>query len=855
MNKKQKMRWKPLILLLCGMLYLNMVPVFGVYAASLADGESVEFVNSPGQSTYTVAYGTALADIGLPDELTVGIRMPAFEEGGEESTRTDTAAVEWTGSYDPETVGTYTLVANFTEGLLYTPMPTVEVTVSAVEASVEETAPTAIQATLDSLSIPDANQFRAQYYEFHEVNVTWSCPGPIKEGDYLTLEIDPELNLHPNTLEQLENLTYNTEIIATPSAIYQGSDYGDHTSIDSITYTFTSAAEKYRDFSGSLTFNVSVKTALDGFVDWNNDGNSDVYRSGNTWLYHEGTVQPVSFKIGDSVKTTNITHLAYPTVPESIFHINSWYNTTVLDHSIEWNPSITGDFIHAFVEVFQADQYQDKNIDSYPLARDIKVNIQLDIEDGTFVTDGGVKIAERVWDEVSQQYVETGIKYYTFEELGYVEGEDHFDVDIGVLYPNPKPKNVSYSIQYYINHISAIPYKDIAGDPNNMVNLTFIADLNGVYEPDIDEIIHFQDGAFWFPTRSTNLADMNVNPLYEFITLKIIKNWSPNLDTLKSDICFELRADGETPQVYDWTLGVYRDLTQEDLILQKESTSMELMYLAYRNPNTGTPYRYTLNEQPVDGFSSVIEEDGYTFTVTNTYSPPKSYIYRIIGNYYTYRNGTLVNSQEGVNLSGTTEGYLIGSANKIVSAVPGNYENLNGVAFQFDDENTKNVVSVTLGEGDHLYTVVLNYVRNLSAGNDGEDDEDSTFYYCIDYVYTGYDAGGNQTYSNSVIGSVQTTDESIHSFTAANTVSYDGHTFFLVGDSNRSASLAGTSKNTPYVFTVYYKCTSLIDAGTFNGTAPATGDNMGPWAIIAAMSSMGLAWLFHINKKHAGEKP
>lgn len=177
MRRERKTGRKFLAMLLCGMLCLNTVT--GVNAASLADGETVVSVSPPEKSAYSVAYDTALADVGLPEVLTVEISTPATEEGGEASTRTDTAAVEWTGSYDPKTPGTYTLTASFTENLSYSPMPTVEVTVSAAEEPGN---------IANSMALSEAQP--------GTFTLTWSSP----ESSYLTYDADDSsvVNLTPS---------------------------------------------------------------------------------------------------------------------------------------------------------------------------------------------------------------------------------------------------------------------------------------------------------------------------------------------------------------------------------------------------------------------------------------------------------------------------------------------------------------------------------------------------------------------------------------------------------------------------------------------------------------------------------
>lgn len=88
--------------------------------------------------------------------------------------------------------------------------------------------------TVSNMVLKDADKMRAQYYEFHELSFNWSFPGPIVAGDYFVVQLDPELNLHPNTNEQLQDLLYGTEVLAHPTV---------NVGAGTVTYTFTSVAE------------------------------------------------------------------------------------------------------------------------------------------------------------------------------------------------------------------------------------------------------------------------------------------------------------------------------------------------------------------------------------------------------------------------------------------------------------------------------------------------------------------------------------------------------------------------------------------------------------------------------------
>lgn len=167
------------------------------------------------------------------------------------------------------------------------------------------------------------------------------------------------------------------------------------------------------------------------------------------------------------------------------------------------------------------------------------------------------------------------------------------------------------------------------------------------------------------------------------------------------------------------------------------------------------------------------------------------------------------------------------------------------------------------------------------------------YYYRVDYVYTGYDKDGKEIYSDKTEGSVTKTGSS--SYTLKNEVdrNHDGHSFGLVSDAKMTGSLSGhTSKNNPYVFTVYYEFTEFddgktpggdkppVDGGDSTGSVdkpnggnnpgsgnnadsgkerpndkvpgadvPKTGDSMTLWVLAAAASGAGLIWLAISGKK------
>ncbi|MCH4221337.1 MAG: InlB B-repeat-containing protein, partial [Eggerthellaceae bacterium] len=121
-------RFSSLVLVLTMSLFLLFG--IGVTAFAAGDNESVTAVTSPDPSTFTVVQGTERGDIGLPSTLSATITTSASQEGAENSTHTQDLNVMWTGDYDADTPGTYTLTAAFTDtSLTYDPMPQVVVNV------------------------------------------------------------------------------------------------------------------------------------------------------------------------------------------------------------------------------------------------------------------------------------------------------------------------------------------------------------------------------------------------------------------------------------------------------------------------------------------------------------------------------------------------------------------------------------------------------------------------------------------------------------------------------------------------------------------------------------------------------
>lgn len=468
--------------------------------------------------------------------------------------------------------------------------------------------------TTSNMFIDRPDQVLAMDYEFHELSFNWSVPGSVNPGDYFVITLDPEMILHPNTAEQLPDFYRDGKLIATTSV---------DAAAGTITYTFTDDAAALQDFTGFIQINVSVNSPDTTFKDVNGDGVNDVNFHGN---YKGGTVQPLDVTVGSQTTTLPVTHLEFPTVPESIYNINSWFNTTVVEHSVIWNPSITGNFIQAFLEVTNNAQFQVKPLSANPPARDIVVTMVIDQTVSPLVVSAGIRITEQdgVYDPVTRKIIYTTgpqnqpVRYFTFEELGYVPGSGTFTVDFAKLgYQNPKPPNRRYTIEYFIEHLpgSQIPYSKPDGTPNNMAYITYIADPDYNLDP-TDKTINYRDGAFWFITRSNADIDAGTGPLFSFFTIGITKNWV-NEPAERPGVQFKLYGDGKPAEWYNWADARFETVPDSALYLAPGQTSLILRNLRYRNG--AALVQYTMEEVWVDGFDTLEERKGMQFTYTNTY--------------------------------------------------------------------------------------------------------------------------------------------------------------------------------------------------------------------------------------------
>ncbi len=120
------------------MITMSCMPSINVWA----DDESSKTIDSfmDYTSEYTVDFGTAIEDAGLPEELSANVTTKTDED---ESTSVEKVSVEWSGEYNKDVAGTYTLAATISDEYeLNCDIPTATVTVKAEadEAEVAETA-------------------------------------------------------------------------------------------------------------------------------------------------------------------------------------------------------------------------------------------------------------------------------------------------------------------------------------------------------------------------------------------------------------------------------------------------------------------------------------------------------------------------------------------------------------------------------------------------------------------------------------------------------------------------------------------------------------------------------------------
>lgn len=285
---------------------------------------------------------------------------------------------------------------------------------------------------------------------------------------------------------------------------------------------------------------------------------------------------------------------------------------------------------------------------------------------------------------------------------------------------------------------------------------------------------------------------------------------------------------------------------------------------------------------------------GNHYTITNTHTPETMRIQvNKVWNSGVQQAVTLRLQADGKNIDGAAV-TLNGTVDEVeltpwqaeFSGTFYKYENGKPIDYSVTEDSLGSGWSVSIQkeaivDGDVAYGYSFTATNSYSGGGGGEDS--TSYYYRVDYVYTGYGSDGTKIYSDGTTGSVQNTGMNAYSFTAADTADHGGYDFSLAGDPNMSASLTGTSRNAPHVFTVYYEFTELVNnetplgetpgtgiastpgqpAGTdisengvplSDANVPATGDSLMSYIMAAAVSGLGLVWLALSRKKHDNEE-
>ena len=347
---------------------------------------------------------------------------------------------------------------------------------------------------------------------------------------------------------------------------------------------------------------------------------------------------------------------------------------------------------------------------------------------------------------------------------------------------------------------------------------------------------------------------------------------------------------------------------------QKGGTIIRLLYNVRPEPTytLNVYYMFADGKKPATGFVDYTETN---FHYGDSYeakaiAAPAGYTRTDSGNtagtitgntdvYYLYTpNGNAsvtvyyVNAETGVHiLAPKSETGLIGTDFDVSGL------KLDSIEYKGTTYDLVNVDEVMAGTYKIGGTDIRLLYKEHTSSTDPDPDPDpnpghsKNYYYRVDYVYTGYDKDGKEIYSDKTEGSVTKTSSSSYTLKNDADRTHDGHTFVLVSDAKMTGSLSGhTSKNNPYVFTVYYEFTELddgttpggdkppVDGGDSTGSVdkptdgnntdggkdipddkvpttdvPKTGDSMTLWVLAAAASGAGLIWLAISGKKRKEE--
>ncbi len=81
--------------------------------------------------------------------------------------------------------------------------------------------------------------------------------------------------------------------------------------------------------------------------------------------FKAGYKQTLTYMIDGTPIIQEITYIGYLTVTESIYYLNSWFNSKVLDRNVFFDPTIEGKLIQGYLEIHNAKQFQPRNIGDY----------------------------------------------------------------------------------------------------------------------------------------------------------------------------------------------------------------------------------------------------------------------------------------------------------------------------------------------------------------------------------------------------------------------------------------------------------------------------------------------------------
>ena len=316
----------------------------------------------------------------------------------------------------------------------------------------------------------------------------------------------------------------------------------------------------------------------------------------------------------------------------------------------------------------------------------------------------------------------------------------------------------------------------------------------------------------------------------------------------------------------------------------------------------GHVYKYEVLELDANGAAvkdggtvSFGENNEYTVTykddvITNTYKAPAKYLYQVVANYvHKSYDGNLISQYLNVIVDSGTE-----TESKTVTVDPDDYkvcQEDNGLTYKFDAENPGNVLSVELVKENHLYKLVLNYVlvdekpeepvkppvggddtftlnvQKVWKGDNAEDRPESITVQLLKdgKAYSTLELSAsknwkgrwvdlsdkyNWTVEELDVPDGYSSEVSVRNNTWTITNTYDGGSVIpeepvpggdqpaIPGDGDGEIIIPDTD----------------VPTGDKTTNPPKTGDAMGLWAAMAALSGAGLGWVTLSNKKRKDEE-